>query len=62
MPPIWFKWMKFEVMEWIWSLSLKTFSMGFSSVLRKTIDWNVLEKLYKGLLDFEIITDIDFLK
>ena len=31
-------------------------------MLRRTISWNILEVLYDGLLGFEIIIDIEFLK
>jgi len=36
--------------------------MSFPIVLRRTIGQNVLKVLYKGLLGFEIMIDINFLK
>jgi len=62
MPPDWFVWTKFEVMEYIWSLSLIAFSMSFPKVFRKMIEWNILGELYTGLFGLEIIIKVDFLK
>ena len=36
--------------------------MSFPNILRKTIDQNFLEVSYDGLLDFEIMINVDFLK
>ena len=54
--------MKFEVIEWAWSLLLTTFSMSFPIILRRTMGQNILEVSYDSLLDFGIIIDINFLK
>ena len=54
--------MKFEVIEWTWSLMLIDFSISFPNMLRRIIDQDVLGILYNGLLGFGIIIDVDFLK
>ena len=49
-------------MEWIWSLLPIAFSMSFPKMFRKTIRWNILEKLYTSLFGLGIIIEVDFLK
>jgi len=58
----WFKWTKFEVMEWIWSLSLIAFLMSFPKMFRRTIEWNILKESYTRLFSLEIIIKVHFLK
>ena len=54
--------MKFEVIEWTCSLLLITLSINLPNILRRIIGQKILGVLYKDLLDFGIIIDIDFLK
>ena len=42
-PPNWLMWTKLEVIEYIWSLSLMTFSISFPSILKKWWNKNFLE-------------------
>jgi len=51
-PLIRFEWIKFEVIEYAWSLPLMTFSISFPIVLRRTIGRNVSDILYNSLLGF----------
>jgi len=44
------------------SLTLIAFSINLPSVLRSTMGQKTLELLYNGLLGFEMIIDMDFLK
>ena len=54
--------MKLEVIEWTCSLLLITLSINLPNILRRIIGQKILGVLYKDLLDFGIIIDIDFLK
>jgi len=54
--------MKSEEMAWTWSLLLITFSISLPSVLRRKIEQNAFEELYKDLFSFGITMDMDFLK
>ena len=54
--------MKLEVIEWTCSLLLITLSINLPDILRRIIGQKILGVLYKDLLDFGIIIDIDFLK
>ena len=58
----WFGWIKFEVTEWIWSLSLIAFSLSFPKVFRRMIGWKILGELYAGLFGLEIIIRVNFLR
>jgi len=58
----WFEWRKFEATEWTFNLLLITFLINLPNVLRRTMGQNIFELLYKDLLGFGIMIDIDFLK
>jgi len=62
MSPNWFRWMKFEAIEWTCSLLFITFLISFPSILRRKMRQKTLGMLYKDLLDFGIMISDDFLK
>lgn len=60
--PSWLRWMKLFEIEWDWSLSLITFSMSLSIVLRRIMGLKDLEDSYDSLLDLDMIIEVDVLK
>jgi len=54
--------MKFDVIEYTWSLLLINFSINFSSVLRNTIEQKAFEMSYKDLFGLGIMMNDEFLK